>query len=344
MQDAEFEIVLETERKKTEAAKKASDEAKARNKEALEQRKNDIKEFNDEMRSLDMQVYKSQADIKKAEDDKEIARLEEKENKLQEIKIKSIEQLRWEALTVEQREKETRQQNIREAQAEWKQKLDAAKIYTDGAMEALDIVSNFQQAKMNKELAEAEGNQAKQDAIRKKYAKKEQALAIGKASINGALAVGNALVSTPFPLPALVFAALAAAKTASEIAVIKSVKYAKGGTWVEGGKLHSQGGNKYGDKELEQGEAVGVLSRAATRKYGKDFVNVVDMFNSGAPELSMPDINVQPANFSEFNKLVQINRMLLNEQKALNGYFKTQLKQIAPNVFIDGQGNKMVRV
>ena len=227
-------------------------------------------------------------------------------------------------------------------QEKYKAKFEQAQVYANASIDILDTVSTFQEAAMNRELAAAGDNEAKKEEIRKKYAKKEQQNAIAKAVINGALAVGNALVSTPFPAPALIFAAIAAAQTAAQVYLIKSQKFAKGGSWIEGGRLHSQGGNKYGDKELEKGEAVGVLSRKATAKHGKEFMSIVDAFNSGRPELLIPDINVKAeGNFKELKEIAMINRMLLNKQTELNSHFKNQLRVLAPGVYLDGKGNKI---
>jgi hypothetical protein len=76
----------------------------------------------------------------------------------------------------------------------------------------------------------------------------------------------------------VMFGAFAAAKIKAQSAA----KLAKGDTGVVTGNLHSEGGERFGDHiEVERGEAWGVLSRPATKKYGKIFSEMVNSFNKG---------------------------------------------------------------
>jgi hypothetical protein len=111
---------------------------------------------------------------------------------------------------------------------EKQRKMDNISSGLEAAAMAVDAISSFQQAAMNKELAAAGENEAKKEEIRKKYAKKEKTLAILMAIINGALAFTKALSGSPPPLN-FVMAALTAVATAAQIAVIKSQPMVKGG-------------------------------------------------------------------------------------------------------------------
>ena len=64
--------------------------------------------------------------------------------------------------------------------------------YAAAATSILDTISTFQDAAMSRELEAAGDNEEKKDAIRKKYARKQQSVAIIQATINGALAVTKA--------------------------------------------------------------------------------------------------------------------------------------------------------
>ena len=111
---------------------------------------------------------------------------------------------------------------------EHEEKIQRVNDLASTTMAALDAVSSFQQAAMNRELAAAGDNEAKKDEIRKKYAKKEKQLAVVKAIIGTALAVVNALQTQPIWL-GIAMSAVAAAAGAAEIATIKSTPLAKGG-------------------------------------------------------------------------------------------------------------------
>jgi hypothetical protein len=84
---------------------------------------------------------------------------------------------------------------------------------------------------------------------------------------------------------AIAIATIAAMFTAFAVTKAKAAqatKLAKGGTGTVTGNLHSEGGERFGDHiEVERGEAWGVLSRPATKKYGKIFSEMVNSFNKG---------------------------------------------------------------
>jgi len=158
--------------------------------------------------------------------------------------------------------------------------------YAEAALSALDTISKFQEAAMNRELAAAGDDEEKKDKIRKKYAKKQKSIAIMQAIINGALGVTKAFADLG-PIAGAIAAALVAASTIAQITVIKSQPLAKGGlaydkTLVTVGeytnarsnpeviapldKLKSILGNPFQGGEvkfvIEQDKLVGILSNA----------------------------------------------------------------------------------
>ena len=82
---------------------------------------------------------------------------------------------------------------------------------------------------MERELEAAGDNEAKKDAIRKKYAQKEKKMMIAKAIMGTAMAVINALQTQPFIPLGLIAAAAATAAGAIQIATIQAQPLAKGG-------------------------------------------------------------------------------------------------------------------
>lgn len=139
----------------------------------------------------------------------------------------------------------------------------------------------------DKELSNKNLTESQKAAIDKRYKQQEQALklrqfnadkqaAIAQATINGALAVTNALATVKPLIPAgIAAAALAGISTAAQIAVIssqKAPKFAKGG--FIGGKSHSQGGTII---EAEKDEFV---VRKSIAKQNKSFL---EAFNNGVP-------------------------------------------------------------
>ena len=156
----------------------------------------------------------------------------------------------------------------------------------DSAFGLANALSQFNQAAMNKELEQAGDNEAKKEEIRKRYAKKEQTIAIAKTIIAGAEGVIKAYELGP--IAGSIFAALIAIETAASVALIKSQKFAKGGYEVLGGKRHSEGGTLIPIGEAEKGEGHAVFSRWATEKYGRLLPDLVGAINAGTfPQVDM---------------------------------------------------------
>lgn len=92
-----------------------------------------------------------------------------------------------------------------------------------------DSFANFAEARLNRELKQAQGNEVAQEAIRKKYFEKEKKFAIARTIISGAASTANALATPPFPL-GVALAIANGLRIASEVALIKSTTYQGGGT------------------------------------------------------------------------------------------------------------------
>lgn len=111
---------------------------------------------------------------------------------------------------------------------EKQRKVDNATFALESVSSLLSSVSSLYEAAMNKELAAAGDNEEMKEQIRKKYAKKQKTMAILQAVINGALGITKAFADLG-PIAGAIAAALVAASTIAQIAVIKSQPLAKGG-------------------------------------------------------------------------------------------------------------------
>lgn len=120
----------------------------------------------------------------------------------------------------------TREQN--------KLRLDAAGQALQAINDLLGASANYFQAQKEKELAAAGNSKRKQDAINKKYAKKEQGIAIAQATIAGALSImriWEAKPTLPSPFDVILKGALTAAMavtTGIQVGAIKAQQFAKG--------------------------------------------------------------------------------------------------------------------
>lgn len=183
---------------------------------------------------------------------------------------------------------------------------DAQQIIDKG-VETANILANsikqIREQKMQEEMSELEkkydreielagDNESKKDAINKRYTKQKEALekeqnkkrkqqAITDAVINGA--VGATAVWTVMPAnPVLsgILSAMIAIQTATQIAVIKSQKFGKGG--ILQGPSHAQGGilTPYG--ELEGQEAV-VNKNTMSNPALANLVSYANMMGGGVP-------------------------------------------------------------
>jgi hypothetical protein len=171
------------------------------------------------------------------------------------VKKEAKKRFDWEAATEE--EKEKKKEEI----------IDSAYAYLSDVTVG---ISQLYQAQKNKELEAAGDNAQKIDEINKKYAKKQQTMAIAEALINTAAAATRATRDVPFPA-SLGIIGLYAGMAAIQIATIKKQKFAAGG--LVDGKPHSQGGTVI---EAERGEYV--INKRSTSKY-KDLIEGINENN-----------------------------------------------------------------
>ena len=117
----------------------------------------------------------------------------------------------------------------------------------------------FETAKQ-KELSAAGDNAEKREEIEKKYHKRQQALAISQALVDGAASILKTKANLGLPL-AIPFMVADAAITAAQVGTIVAQKFAKGGIDIDG-PSHARGGIA---AEIEGGESV--INKRSTSKY-----------------------------------------------------------------------------
>ena len=118
-----------------------------------------------------------------------------------------------------------------------------------------------------KELSAVGDNAEKRLEIEKKFAKKEQILAISNAIISGAFAIAKTAGQLGFPA-AIPFIIASAALTAAQIGIIASQKFEEGGPIL--GESHSRGGVNI---EAEGGEYI--INKKSTAKYN-DLIRAIN--------------------------------------------------------------------
>ena len=176
-------------------------------------------------------------------------------------------------------------------------KLERNQAYADSAVAILSIVSDFQQAAMNRELAAAGDNEVKKEAILKRYGKKQKAMAIAQAIINGALAITNLIASIPGSVinPATwAGIAIAAATTAAQVGLIASQPLAKGG--------------------IAYGESLATVGEYANARTNPEVI---------APLSKLKDILFKTPEFGEVRFVIEQNQLvgILERYNKKNIYF-----------------------
>lgn len=183
-------------------------------------------------------------------------------------------------------EKEHNDKLIEDAKRVQDEKLALTQKGLAQAGAALDVYSSYLDAKMNSELKSAEGNEKKQEAIRKEYGEKKKKAAYVGVIIDTAQAVigtwaGYSSMGVPGTILAAIQTAAIVAAGAVQLSTINSQSFGQGG--VLDGPKHANGGilTPYG--ELEGGEGIinaasmnnpslrNLASTANTAGGGKDF-------------------------------------------------------------------------
>lgn len=151
-----------------------------------------------------------------------------------------------------------------------------------------EVYSQFQQAAMQRELAMAGNNAEQRAAIEKKFARRQQQIAISQAILRGALAIQKIAADVPkgdFGISTAILIGLQAAQTAAQVAVIKSQKFARGGL-IQGGLFegasHANGGVKFAAggrvHEAEGGEAI--INKNSTSMF-KPLLSAINVAGGG---------------------------------------------------------------
>jgi len=109
--------------------------------------------------------------------------------------------------------------------------------WSEVASGVVNSFANIFEAAKQKELSAAGDNAKKREAIERKYAKKEKAIATGQAIISMAQVILNAMQTKPFVPMGLAMAGVAALAAGAQIAVIANRKFAEGGVVRSGGEL-----------------------------------------------------------------------------------------------------------
>ena len=177
-------------------------------------------------------------------------------------------------------EKDRRQENSDDRKKQNRKEADAKKKASADQIQADADVENLKQAKIQtsfdlarrltttftdifaaqkeKELSAVGDNAEAREEIEKKFARREQVLAIGKAIVDGASALQK--IQGQLGIAAPPFLIASAALTAAQIAVIASQKFAEGGPIH--GQSHSMGGVPI---EAEGGEYM--INKRSTSKH-----------------------------------------------------------------------------
>ena len=130
---------------------------------------------------------------------------------------------------------------------------------------------------------EKEVNEKKQQKLAKKQQKQQQKNQIIQATISGGLAVVNALATKPFLPVGVAMAALAAATTAAQIAMMSKQKFANGGLLQ--GRSHSQGGIPVGNTGIEVEGNEFITNKKTTMQN----LDLLDFINTKKRRLSLND-------------------------------------------------------
>ncbi len=131
------------------------------------------------------------------------------------------------------------------AQKATNQRKQIAVQFAQASIQLFGVIAGAFADQKERELKSAEGNNDKQDRIRRKFAIREKSLLIAQAVANIALGVIRALGSAPPPIN-IVLAAITAGAGAVQIGRIASTQFKRGGIAETGGilkgKSHTQGG------------------------------------------------------------------------------------------------------
>ncbi len=181
---------------------------------------------------------------------------------------------------------ENQLQTARGARAEFLLKLIAAEQAKNQLAEKQKADALKQEEKLRKDAAKAEEERAaKQEQIERRKFELQKASNIAQITVNGALAVTQALSSPPGPPATIPLAIIVGALNAVQLAVASSAKFEKGGVFDIGGELtgksHAEGGmsviNENGKKvaEVEGGEYI-INKKSTQNPMNKEILDKVN--------------------------------------------------------------------
>ncbi len=228
--------------------------------------------------------------------------------------VKSINKINYPDTT---KLKKTKDEDIAIDEQLWQEKLENSLKYFDEVSDLIDGLSRINMLAMDNELKKAEGNEAKQLEIRKKYAKKEQSISIMKAIISGAEGIIKTGANLGYPI-AIPFQIAQGIETAIEIALIRAQKFATGILDLQG---RGTGTSDSIPSMLSRGESV------MTAKETKEYYPYLKAMKEGKfPKLQMElmsdfaklkvSSNLNYDNSKEIRKLEEIKRVLLRDQQS----------------------------
>lgn len=219
-------------------------------------------------------------------------------------------------------QKQANQERLSEAQDLVSEEKQTLENLEQAKKEAQKTGAAYDQAAINsqkRKVNEAEKAVQREKQAQKRLAKEERKIALKQAIINIALGVTKALSQSNF-----IQAAALAIAGGLQIATIKSTKFKEGGTYgakVEGGKSHSQGGNKE-LIETESGELKSVFNRDATSRQGKQLKDLTDYVNAGgnvSDYIKQPTVNLTTDNGIVGYKLDALGEKFDNMTEYLKG-------------------------
>lgn len=282
----EYQSMLDQMRK--DAQKIAKDVAQSEKDQDLDLRKLDESEMNRILDELnDAKKAANELNLLRAETPEEyrdVSRKQEDEAYLEEKRAMEAYELEHQVDLSTQKEllheqhnirlKEIDEQYLNERYQLQQQHFEQINAFSNAAANGFNAVASIYEAAKERELAAAGKNEAKREAIRKKYAKKEKAVATGLAFINGATAIMNVWAKNTMPYPAAaVFNAIQTAAigvtTAAQIAKINSQKFYTGG--------YTGGSSKYKPAGIVHEDEFVVNQDGNHNPTVKPFLDIIDV-------------------------------------------------------------------
>lgn len=225
----------------------------------------------------------------------------------------------------EREREEQRQKDIEDADSIRQKKLAYVEEFTNTSLTLTDLISARNEAAMNKEIELAGDNEEKKEAIRRKYAIKEQGMAVARALMAGAEGIVKTGANLGYPA-AIPFQILQGIQTLMQIGIIKAQKFERGGFEVLKGRRHYQGGIQVPGGEAEGGEGHAYFSRRTMDKYGDLLPGLVAQINAGkliATDRIRKGMDKLTVSLDDSNQLEEIRKLLAQKDKQVtfvNGY------------------------